>query len=303
MNTPRTHKALTAMACRELDRWARVYAERDQLVRSAAQSGVGVNEIARRMGIAKTTVIRILAPRPSTPASSPSTPPPPPVVDEPAAPELVGVKGTGKAAHADAALADSGRLVVDPVVAEPEPCGCPKRDGMVYHQRATCTDPIAARLDWYADADPAAAAAVLDEAAAAVDGPLVVIGCGAGKLDHPAPAAELYTGTYFRECLATARAIADPESIRILSAKHGLVRLDDVLEPYDVTLGDPFDRIPTRAVTAQAIDQGLAGRRVLALCSARYADVLRAAGFKVDAPLANLGIGRQRRKLAEMRRA
>ena len=31
-------------------------------------------------------------------------------------------------------------------------CQCPERDGMIYHQRATCTDTVVAALDWYADA-------------------------------------------------------------------------------------------------------------------------------------------------------
>lgn len=31
-------------------------------------------------------------------------------------------------------------------------CGCPVIGGMVRHQRATCTDPVVARLDWYAGA-------------------------------------------------------------------------------------------------------------------------------------------------------
>jgi len=48
-------------ARRDLRRWARVYAQRDQLVREAADRGVGVNELARLTGLAKTTVIRILA--------------------------------------------------------------------------------------------------------------------------------------------------------------------------------------------------------------------------------------------------
>lgn len=30
-------------------------------------------------------------------------------------------------------------------------CECPTRDGMVYHQRPTCTDPITRRLDWFAE--------------------------------------------------------------------------------------------------------------------------------------------------------
>lgn len=33
-------------------------------------------------------------------------------------------------------------------------CGCPKREGKIYHQRGTCTDPVAARLDWYSQMPP-----------------------------------------------------------------------------------------------------------------------------------------------------
>jgi hypothetical protein len=29
-------------------------------------------------------------------------------------------------------------------------CNCPEYGGMIYHQQATCTDPVAARLGWYA---------------------------------------------------------------------------------------------------------------------------------------------------------
>lgn len=49
------------MARRDLQRWAKVYAQRDEMVRQSALSGIGVNEIARITGLAKTTVIRILA--------------------------------------------------------------------------------------------------------------------------------------------------------------------------------------------------------------------------------------------------
>jgi hypothetical protein len=33
-------------------------------------------------------------------------------------------------------------------------CGCPKANSMIRHQRATCTDPIVARLDWYSGDAP-----------------------------------------------------------------------------------------------------------------------------------------------------
>ena len=38
-------------------------------------------------------------------------------------------------------------------------CDCPERDGNIYHQRATCTDPVVALLDWYADRVPSDGAA------------------------------------------------------------------------------------------------------------------------------------------------
>ena len=35
--------------------------------------------------------------------------------------------------------------------AEPGNCNCPVSDGKIYHLRGSCTDPVAARLGWYAD--------------------------------------------------------------------------------------------------------------------------------------------------------
>jgi hypothetical protein len=44
----------------QLARWAEVYRRRDEMIRAASAAGIGVNEIARETGIAKTTVIRVL---------------------------------------------------------------------------------------------------------------------------------------------------------------------------------------------------------------------------------------------------
>jgi DNA invertase Pin-like site-specific DNA recombinase len=56
---PRIPAGLTTMARKSLQRWATVNAQRDELVRLAAKNGVGINEISRITGLAKTTVIRI----------------------------------------------------------------------------------------------------------------------------------------------------------------------------------------------------------------------------------------------------
>lgn len=61
-----------------------------------------------------------------------------------------------------------------------------------------------------------------------------LVGCGAAKLPHPAPARDLYTGSVFT---ATSRHAATAyDSWRILSAKHHLVHPDQLVAPYDETL-------------------------------------------------------------------
>lgn len=65
-----------------------------------------------------------------------------------------------------------------------------------------------------------------------------LIACGQEKLDHAAPAADLYTSRHFKAARAYVEATCDAWAI--LSAKHGLVMPDRVLEPYDA-------RMPTNA--------------------------------------------------------
>ncbi len=66
---------------------------------------------------------------------------------------------------------------------------------------------------------------------------LCVVGCGKSKLSHAAPARELYTGPLFRDALGYATQPGRFAEVRIISAKHGLLRLDQVVEPYDLKLG------------------------------------------------------------------
>ena len=67
------------------------------------------------------------------------------------------------------------------------------------------------------------------------EGPRVLLlGCVKGKGPRPAPARDLYTSDLFRKRRAYAVAAGHPWFI--LSALHGLVAPDDVLEPYDMAL-------------------------------------------------------------------
>lgn len=63
-----------------------------------------------------------------------------------------------------------------------------------------------------------------------------LIGCGKEKLKHPAPASELYVGSFFKLCKQWITKPGRVDEWGILSAKHGLVMPDDVYEPYDQSL-------------------------------------------------------------------
>lgn len=129
---------------------------------------------------------------------------------------------------------------------------------------------------------------------------LVVIGCGAAKLDRPAPAADLYVGSYFRLALAAAQQLADRDDVLVLSALHGLLGLGDVVAPYDLTMGQPGS-VTAQQLAEQAAARGQLARPVLALCSSRYAAMLQQVWSDVATPLAGLGIGYQRQVLARLR--
>ncbi|QRK14188.1 hypothetical protein JQX13_50460 [Archangium violaceum] len=66
---------------------------------------------------------------------------------------------------------------------------------------------------------------------------IALVGCGKSKLEQPAPARELYTGPLFRAALDVAQAEFGAD-VWILSAKHGLVDLDEDVAPYELALGD-----------------------------------------------------------------
>ena len=121
--------------------------------------------------------------------------------------------------------------------------------------------------------------------------PLYLIACSAAKLDHAAPAAQLYTGQAFKLAMAAAaRAGAD---VLILSGLYGAISPDDVIEPYNCALSK-LDRAGRTTWAQGAAYQLLPhyGRRIDVLAGKHYAQAL--AGFpNVSYPLRGQGIGQQ----------
>lgn len=124
----------------------------------------------------------------------------------------------------------------------------------------------------------------------------VFISCTKSKLDHPCPAAELYTASaLFRKHLAYARSIAEDRDIFILSALYGLVPLDRVLDPYQATLYDysPADRVRWgQHVFRQAKSYGiLSSEHIVLLAGHLYCSEVVKYFPNHEIPFEGLGIG------------
>lgn len=126
------------------------------------------------------------------------------------------------------------------------------------------------------------------------DRTVVLVGCGSAKRDEPAPARDLYTSTYFRLKREYAETVGD--AWYVLSAEHGVVPPDRVLEPYDLSAADLTSE--GRDEWARDVVDALEGRvgpddELVVLAGRDYVLPLRRRGLSFARPLEGLGIGEQ----------
>lgn len=132
---------------------------------------------------------------------------------------------------------------------------------------------------------------------------IALVACGKDKNPGKWRADELYKGIYFKKCLSYARA-CKPSKIFILSAKYGLLELDQEIETYDLYL-PKLSVAKRREWGARVIAQlgqktDLLNDKFLVLAGAPYREHLAKKIKHLEAPLASLGrIGYQMRWLTE----
>lgn len=162
---------------------------------------------------------------------------------------------------------------------------------------------VSAMIAFARECGDEAPAAAIDLAAQRAAPPLVLVACCAGKQARRAPARDLYTSDLFKRSRAYAEALGG--DWRILSARHHLLRPEQVIAPYDDRLDarPPRDRRLWAIITANAVRlEGGAGRRIVMLAGEAYraelAPMLEDLGCVVEVPMRGLGIGHQRQWLA-----
>lgn len=131
---------------------------------------------------------------------------------------------------------------------------------------------------------------------------IVLISCVSKKLSHKAKARDLYISPLFRMNLKYAQRFS-PQKVFILSAKYGLVQLDEEIEPYDVTLNQMSAR-ERRNWAAKVVSQlqehsNLENNHFVILAGQKYRQYLLPHLKSYEVPLAGLPIGKQLQFLKE----
>ncbi len=130
----------------------------------------------------------------------------------------------------------------------------------------------------------------------------VLISCVSKKQKHKSKARELYISPLFKKNLNFASKLA-PDQIFILSAKYGLVGLDDEIEPYNLTLNTmSAHEIKQWAdgVLRQLVEKtDVQNDRFIFLAGDKYRKYLLPYLTNVEIPLKGLSIGKQLQRLSE----
>ena len=125
---------------------------------------------------------------------------------------------------------------------------------------------------------------------------IVLISCASQKLNHQATARNLYVSTLFKYAERL-----NPDKIFILSAEHGLLSLDEKIDPYDTTL-NKMSTIKVRewadCVIKQIEEKCTIGETTfIFLAGERYRKYLLPHLTNVQIPLQGLRIGEQLQRL------
>jgi hypothetical protein len=132
---------------------------------------------------------------------------------------------------------------------------------------------------------------------------IVLISCVSQKVSHRAKVKDLYVSTLFRLNLKYAERLK-PDAIYILSAKHGLLSLEQEIEPYEQTLNNMrtaeikewAGKVLSQLNAVAILDEA----EFIFLAGDKYRKYLLPHIKNAEVPLKGLRIGEQLQRLKEL---
>jgi hypothetical protein len=118
----------------------------------------------------------------------------------------------------------------------------------------------------------------------------IIITCGSKKCITPTVASKMYIGSHFKNCLKWARSKTDDSNIFILSAKYGLLKLDQKIEYYNLMMGQK-GCVDFSFIKKQAIELNIIDDVILSTAGKEYRLVLDKVFNHIKYPFFNLSLG------------
>lgn len=133
---------------------------------------------------------------------------------------------------------------------------------------------------------------------------VVLVSCVSRKRSEPHPAQDLYCSDWFKKARIFAETFGD--RWLILSALHGIIEPEEIIEPYDHTLygQKKQERASWASRTARTLRSSIPPKsKIIILAGEIYREFLipeLADRYEIEIPLEGLGIGQQLRALIEL---
>ncbi|OGW54659.1 MAG: hypothetical protein A2Y81_03620 [Nitrospirae bacterium RBG_13_43_8] len=132
---------------------------------------------------------------------------------------------------------------------------------------------------------------------------IVLISCVSQKKSHKSRVRDLYTSTLFKLNLKYAENLK-PDKIYVLSAKYGLLSLDETIEPYNQTLNKMYapELKSWSEETLRQINHvsDIKNTKYIFLAGNKYRKYLLPHMNDYEIPLKGLRIGEQLKRLKEL---
>ena len=127
---------------------------------------------------------------------------------------------------------------------------------------------------------------------------IILISCGAKKEKTPQKAEDLYIGGYFKKALLYAKYLSNKNDaeIFILSAKHGVLELNEIIKPYDLTLNgknEKYKKAWSYKVIKQLQCKIQKTDKIIFLAGENYIKYLKTYYKNYEEPLKGLSIGKR----------
>ena len=125
---------------------------------------------------------------------------------------------------------------------------------------------------------------------------MIFLSCTKSKRNEKCKAKDMYISDLFKKSLQYAESLK-PDKIFILSAKYGLLNLDDIIAPYNQTLKGANNETCKHwamMVYKQMLEQKIDfAEKAIFLCGVNYRRYLMTKFKNASAPMKNIRIGKQ----------